>query len=265
MDDFEKPYNKKLKGSQTITSNKSTKSTKFKKNSEPITSYGIILYTLENNKPYFLLYQRRDSFEYMDFLRGIWKNESSLPSLFSGMTISERERIRNYTYKELWDDLWIEHTYKIYNDGLSRGQRKYESIKDMIPELLNKTQSTMVTPPWGFPKGKRNSPNEKDMDCALREFQEETHIPKNSIKIVDRIPIIENFKGSNGKSYSTQYFLAFIDKKIFPEKIQTPNCIRKETVSEEASEINWFTIDSIKGVLDGKHHHIIDEIRKRLI
>jgi len=64
---------------------KKYKKKKSYNSSEPITSYGLILYTMgdsppsfgnwdlhdNNQEPYFLLYQRRDNFEYMDFLRGI--------------------------------------------------------------------------------------------------------------------------------------------------------------------------------------------------
>ena len=36
----------------------------------PITSYGIILYTLEKGEIQYLICQRRDSIEYTDFIRG---------------------------------------------------------------------------------------------------------------------------------------------------------------------------------------------------
>jgi 8-oxo-dGTP pyrophosphatase MutT (NUDIX family) len=65
---------------------------------------------------------------------------------------------------------------------------------------------------WEFPKGRRNY-QEKDLDCALREFEEETGLLKKDIKIVENIlPFEEIFLGSNHKSYKHKYFLAYTDK-----------------------------------------------------
>jgi 8-oxo-dGTP pyrophosphatase MutT (NUDIX family) len=43
-----------------------------------------------------------------------------------------------------------------------------------------------MEPEWGFPKGRRNY-NEKDIDCALREFSEETGYSKYSLKNIENI------------------------------------------------------------------------------
>ncbi|MCA9750219.1 MAG: NUDIX domain-containing protein [Romboutsia sp.] len=239
---------------------KSQKSTSKKWFSEPITSYGLVLYTISNKEILFLLYQRRDSFEYMDFLRGVWRNVGQLPALFSSMTTKERKRIREYTFDELWDDLWIEHNSKIYIDGYSRGKRKYDSIKDKIPNLLDTTKSHIEEPPWGFPKGKKNSQYEKDLDCALREFQEETRLIRGLINIENYTPISENFKGSNGKAYATHYYIASTKNPIYPEKIQTPNGIRKDAVSEEASDIKWYTYNEAIELLNPQRRSLLKEV-----
>ena len=41
-------------------------------------------------------------------------------------------------------------------------------------------------PEWGFPKGRRNF-NETDLNCALREFNEETGINMKSIKLLEKL------------------------------------------------------------------------------
>ena len=53
---------------------------------------------------------------------------------------------------------------------------------------------------WEFPKGRRNY-QEKDLDCALREFEEETGILRNNISVIENIlPFEEIFIGTNHKS-----------------------------------------------------------------
>lgn len=233
------------------------KKKKKKYGGEPITSYGLILYTIANNKPAFLLYQRRDNFEYMDFLRGIWIGECQLPGLFSLMSPDERRRIREYTFQELWNDLWVEHSCRIFRDGFSKAKRKYDSIRDKIPNLLDTTDSRIKEPPWGFPKGKKNSFKEESITCAIREFTEETRIPSEFIHVINAKPFIENFKGSNNKSYATHYYLASIDKPIHPKATDTPHCIRKTTISEEAINVNWFTFEEANNLLNSRRQGIL--------
>lgn len=213
---------------------------------EPITSYGVLLYSFrESDKiPVFLLYQRRDNFEYMDFMRGCWSSEGQLSALFSLMSHDERRRIREYTFQELWDDLWIIRDSRIYRDGFAKAKKKYDSIRTHIPQLLDTTSSCTREPPWGWPKGKKNSYHEDSFTCAIRELEEETKLDvKDRITQISRSPYIEDFKGSNGKTYATHYYLCEIPSPIEGTKIDTPHCIRKTTISEEASDVKWFTFD----------------------
>ncbi len=233
---------------------------KFYNVSEPITSYGLILFTIKEREPLFLLYQRRDNFEYMDFLRGVWASEGQLPALFSLMSIDERWRIRNYTFEELWDDLWVEHNCKIYKEGFPKAKKKYDMIRHRIQDLVNTTNSCIESPPWGFPKGKKNSYKETSIECALREFIEETKFPRDRIKIVDRSPLTENFKGSNGRAYATHYFIARINDFYQPIKYETPHCIRNETMSEEASNVSWFTVDKACSLLNLRRQSILRRV-----
>lgn len=235
----------------------SKKKKKKKYGNEPITSYGLILYTIVDDKSVFLLYQRRDNFEYMDFLRGVWISEAQLPGLFSLMSPDERKRIREYTFQELWNDLWVEHSCRIFRDGFSKAKRKYDSIRDKIPHFLDTTTSHITEPPWGFPKGKKNNFKEDSIACAIREFTEETRIPSELIQVLTTNPFVENFKGTNGKSYATYYYLARIDEPFCPKTIEIPHCIRKTTISEEAINVEWFTFEEASNHLNSRRQSIL--------
>lgn len=225
---------------------------------EPITSYGILLFSFQkDNTPVFLLYQRRDNFEYMDFMRGCWSSERQLFTLFSLMSHEERQRIREYTFQELWDDLWVEHNCRIYRDGFAKAKKKYDSIHSRIPQILDTTTSCTREPPWGWPKGKKNGYHEAPLACALREFKEETRLDARSINVISRAPYTENFKGSNGKEYITHYYLC---EMLYPQEVlrmKTPQCIRETTISEEASEVQWFTYEEACAHLNPRRQAIL--------
>ena len=55
----------------------------------------------------------------------------------------------------------------------------------------------------GIPKGRRNN-HESNMDCAIREFTEETNIDKKNYKILNNLHCIqENYTGTNGLIINT--------------------------------------------------------------
>ena len=83
-------------------------------------------------------------------------------------------------------------------------------------------------PEWGFPKGRRNY-MEKDFDCAIREFSEETgYSSKLLLNISNLFPFEEVFTGSNYKSYKHKYY---IGNMAYEHTIDT-NCFQKSEVSK---------------------------------
>ena len=107
------------------------------------------------------------------------------------------------------------------------------------------------TPEWGFPKG-RKSKGESDLECAVREFTEETGYSQHDIKILSNIkPIVENIIGTNGISYRHIYFLAEDISDNVP-KISDGN-------SNEIGNIGYFTFEDSYQLLREYH------VEKRLI
>ncbi len=239
---------------------------RFKRKPQIITSYGIILFTDYGGTklPEFLLYRRRDTFEYIDFLRGGWHSEDALPHLFSMMTPEERDRLGKYSLRELWDDLWVEHECKIYKDGFIRAKRKYDTVADKIADILSRTESRLSQPPMGWPKGKKNVTREDPIDCAVREFVEETRIDLTRDNVWSDMPYIENFRGGNGRQYRTYYYVAYIPYPQMPVPIATPQCIRKSTISEEAAELHWLGFLEACSQLNYKRQVLLTKILERI-
>jgi hypothetical protein len=151
------------------------------------------------------------------------------------LTSEEKNRIRGHTFRELWDDLWIVHGSHIHLEGYERAFRKFEMARDTILSAINLEVSVSPPfPPWGFPKGKKNS-QEKELDCALREFSEETNLDTLRIR-----------------------FLAESTSELEIIRYRTPGgCIREWTISPESADLRWVTSAEAFDLLDMRKADIL--------
>ena len=118
------------------------------------------------------------------------------------------------------------------NTILERINKNDLNINNDVSLFIKSSTTNWIEPEWGFPKGRRNY-QEKDLACALREFEEETGCSKNSLKLIQNVlPIEELFTGSNYKSYKHLYYLATL--KTF--STETP-----QFQKSEVSNIEWLT------------------------
>jgi len=208
----------------------------------PITSYGIILFSPSTKGLQFLMIRRKDSFGYIDFIRGkyIPNNLEQLQHIFNEMSIYEREKIKNNDFETLWKLMWGETilTSQYKGEELS-SQKKFETLKNgttdiTLDKLIENVTTCWNETEWEFPKGRRNF-QEKDIDCALREFEEETGLSKKDITVIENLmPFEEIFLGSNHKSYKHKYFLAYTDKT---------DDILQNYQKTEVSKLEWKTLD----------------------
>jgi 8-oxo-dGTP pyrophosphatase MutT (NUDIX family) len=214
----------------------------------PITSYGIILFRSSTNGIEYLMLRRKNSFGYIDFIRGkyVQNNIEHLQNLFNEMSIQEREQIKNNNFETLWKNMWGETNIGTQYKGEElSSQKKFEILKSgmyiqnseeliTLDLLIDGATTQWKETEWEFPKGRRNY-LEKDLECALREFEEETGLLKRDIRIVENImPFEEIFIGSNHKSYKHKYFLAYSENN---------NDMLKNYQQTEVSKLEWKTLE----------------------
>jgi 8-oxo-dGTP pyrophosphatase MutT (NUDIX family) len=185
----------------------------------PIISYGIVLFRYKENTVEFLMIRRKDSFGFIDFIRGkyLLYNISQIQDIVNEMSISEKKSLLNNNFDKLWKDMWGETSNIQFKNEEISSFKKYELIKNGIivnnericlQDIVDKSNTSWNETEWEFPKGRRNY-KEKDLECALREFEEETGISRNEIAVIENIlPFEEIFIGTNYKSYKHKYFLA---------------------------------------------------------
>jgi len=189
--------------------------------------------------------RRKDSFGYIDFIRGKYSpyNIYQIQNIINEMSIVEKERIISDSFDDLWNNMWQETLntqYKVeYQSSLKKLMllRNGINISDEIitlKDIIDKSKTSWTETEWEFPKGRRNH-KEKDLECALREFEEETGISSDKIVIIDNVlPFEEIFIGTNHKSYKNKYFLAYMNENY--------NLLNNFQVSE-VSKLEWKTID----------------------
>jgi 8-oxo-dGTP pyrophosphatase MutT (NUDIX family) len=216
----------------------------------PITSYGIILFYEEKGEIKLLMIRRKDTFGYIDFIRGKYSpyNNHHLQNIVNEMSIYEKEQILNKTFDELWKNMWGESPNYQHKNEENASYKKFEIIKNGIlilnedkdtkllklRDIVENSSTSWKETEWEFPKGRRDF-DEKDLDCALREFEEETGINKKYIKLIENImPFEETFIGSNHKSYKHKYFLAYSDKN---------NDMLQNYQLSEVSKLEWKSLE----------------------
>jgi 8-oxo-dGTP pyrophosphatase MutT (NUDIX family) len=201
-----------------------------------------------NEKGEYLMICRKKSLGYVDFIRGKYNLQSieHLKNLIFEMTLHEKQMLLDYSFDELWTDLW--------NTPLDGGSEEFtsrekftvlrngctiQSIPITLNQLIQECPSAWNEPEWGFPKGRRNQ-HESDYTCALREYEEETGYDKKDLTIISNIlPYEEVFTGSNYKSYKHKYFIAMSRQSLQHRPFQ----------ENEVSDLKWVSYEKAIGMI----------------
>lgn len=220
----------------------------------PITSCGIIAFFPEPShdlgpeKYRFLMIRRKDGFGFIEFIRGKYSlnNVGQIQNIIDEMSVPEKRRILEESYEDLCKLTWGgQNLYHKHEETSS--QKKFELLKTGIvvndefinlQMLVDKSETAWPETEWEFPKGRRNS-QEKDVECALREYSEETGYSINDIELIDNLqPFEETFIGSNYKAYKHKYYLAKLTTSTESDK----DCLQRYQKTE-VSQIKWATCE----------------------
>lgn len=215
----------------------------------PIMSFGIICYRINHcNQIEYLMIQRKDSLSFMEFIRGKYNisDTTYIRQLISAMTTNEKQLLLLKQFDEIWNYVWyqnntsnIKHTTEYVE---SKHKFEYLNSNNILPNIINNiVLITEQEQEWGFPKGRKKL-KESDIDCAIREFCEETRLSEDDIQIIESIlPFEEIFFGTNNILYKHTYYIAKIKNKDVHLAIDT-NCIEQ---MREVRALNWFTINNV--------------------
>lgn len=260
---------------------------------KPLLSNGIIAVKIsekDNEEHMFLMVKRKHTFGFIDFVRGKYSvnNKSHLLGMINEMTLDEKDKVMNLDFVSLRNYLWgnskednqinENKTSKVLNfdNEKKHAENKLKTLKEGVylendnynlKQLIESSTTTWSDPEWEFPKGRKNM-GENDIECAFREFVEETGYTYNNLVLIrNLVPYEEIFIGSNYESYKNKYFVCLFDSnnaKSTKNMVLSPNETANKPINTfdkyEISEVKWFSYSECL-----KHIRIYNHEKKRLL
>ena len=195
----------------------------------------------------FLMIQRKHSLSYIEFIRGKYNinDVEHLSGLFKNMSPEEINNISEKDFNSLWNNLWkktskskaFQKEYRVSNDLFQK------LIDSNIIDKLVLIKPEYQTPEWGFPKGRRNI-FEKNLECALRELEEETTLKNDQIDILHNINCVnEEYIGTNNLTYRHLYYLGYVGSDTLDESYFD------DISNYEVGKIKWVSWDEASEII----------------
>lgn len=220
-----------------------------------------ILFNIKNyiNNFEILMIRRKKTLGYFEFMRGRYdeNNMESYTILFEQMIEDEINDIKNNDFDILWNDLWKKRNDNKYHKlEYEITKKKFNYVKsNKFDIVINNIILKHSYPEWGFPKGRRNY-LEKNINCAKREFEEETSLTSDNYILINNItPLHEIFYGTNNILYKHIYYIALCNSDT-NVKINEDNIIQLQ----EIGDINFMEYKECKNKIRYYHNE-----KKRLL
>lgn len=247
-------------------------------------SYGIALcrYNKEkNNRIEILMVKKRYSYEFINFVLGRYQmhNKKNLCDMFNNMSFAEKIDIFGMQFENMWYRIWINNPTKQYNilniyknidktmkmnhymndsdiyKCFKQKKNKFEknfgdNISLLRNLIINSSNSEIM---WEIPKGKLEN-NETCIDCAIREFYEETSIKHNNYRVFYNIDPVAETIIDDGCTYRQYYYIAECTDEINP----SVNFENFKQISE-VEQVKWVSIDEIDfmSLSKNRYQHLI--------
>lgn len=234
------------------------------------TSYGIALCKYKKYEELEILHiKKRHTYQYFSFVMGFYKNNmfvkeniDYLRYLLKNMTYKEKLNILSMQFSQIWYHIWLNNPEINYNitdiyknqiisiDDNKKNYKNYlgkkrifeknflynQNNQKLLIDLINETNT--VNTIWEIPKGQINK-NETLLDCAIREFKEETNIDISKYHIISYKPVIYTYIDEN-ITYRNIYYLCQADCDLIP-KIS----FKSYKQISEIEDIKWMKLQEL--------------------
>lgn len=181
------------------------------------TSCGIILKSKKTNRQ--LLVSPRETHSFVLFLRGVY-HLSKIPFMVSNLTLREYETLKGC----LENEEEFKRVFLMVNGEDNKHVRRYsyKRLLDAKPIFLSLPVPTKLHTEFTPSKGQKVK-GESDLECAYREFLEETGInlqefPHEIITTKDEV-----ITTHSGLHYENRYFVVEVDDEIDVPNTQDSN------------------------------------------
>lgn len=234
-------------------------------------SVGIALcrYNRKRGKIEIVVVKKRCTYWFATFILGLYNPRDNIRVMYilSRMTPEEKLIILTLDFENMWNHMWQTHNHnpkfhkrkKISDyDYYKACKMKFEKLisdsgaklRQMVAESRNKSLI------WEIPKGRKQFIHENNIECAVREFEEETGIKKSAyILLPDIKPLKLSYRDGNTHYISTYY----IAKLVRPQVLKL-NFNMLDQISE-IIDIKWISVDDAK-LLNMSHLKFVIQIFK---
>jgi len=200
-------------------------------------SYGIICGRVGSDGIELAMMARNHTYSFQELI--LYKQSISrdnVAKLLNKMTIREKIELINRSYDDIYNTVRV--TKYAPNKVYISSKRKFEIIKNKYDLKSMISQSKHGDQIWDFPKGKKEK-HESDIECAVREFIEETGIKRGDIKVIPEIVFNTRFIDS-GVIYHYKLYLAFAsDSARFMLNTRNYDQI------DEIGDLRWLNLKTI--------------------
>eukprot|EP00798_Chlamydomonas_sp_ICE-L_P017319 gene17319-23628_t len=200
------------------------------------THSGLSTPPVRNRRIEYLMVQRKYSLCFVEFVRGNYmlQNRTYVLKLVSNMTNDERNMLLSGSFTHIWNTFWHTESDVIascFVREFNKSSYLYGQLRKgywlrtgdptgtklrlfSLSSAILDTLAAYNEPEWGFQKGRRNI-NESDIECAKREFMEETALDTSGILFLHNVkPVEKTFFGMNRVNYRHIYYVASIRTPI---------------------------------------------------
>ena len=192
--------------------------------------------------PQVLMVKARYSYAFANFVHGHYggTDPSVILPLLSNMTIEERLLINTLVFDHMWYRIWLCIKPELY----MKKKNKFMTLwmRDDGAALRGLLLRAQGSPPiqWGFPKGKPSGRYEPSVNCALREFKEETGLPYTSLSVMPGFRRQVSFTHLRIR-YTTVLYMALMIRDL-------PLALRIKNMDQvsEVSDIRWMTLAQVQ-------------------
>ena len=227
-----------------------------------------------------LLVNRQQSPEFIITIRGSYRI-SDISRLVNGYSVSEVQQIRELIKEHAnGNDKLTEAYRKIFKATVDGSSKDFIYALTRFRETASIFEKNMLTivgkqgTEWLWPKGRLHTTSEIPYRCAIREFSEETGIPlrlgtTGGLRIVtpdggfppycvSPVPIVESFRGTNGRIYETRCWLI-----VFPKEIAVPPVLNESRPTEIGAR-KWVTEEEARTLLQPNKLKVLSDASQLL-
>lgn len=218
-------------------------------------SFGVILVQInpDTRRPEAVLGRGRYSYEFSEFVHGRYsrKNVRMVAALLEAMSLEERLDVYSLDFRQMWFRIWLTAPHReLYYKKLAKFQASWlredsgEFLRRLVTGAGGEALGAPAPPRWVFPKGRRHSSCELDINCAIREFGEEAGIPKKDYQLLPGIRRRMSYVHM-GIRYVNVYYVALARRPLAPAVD-----LRRLDQAAEVAEVRWFDIEQLR-LVDG--------------